>query len=104
MVVGKGPSGTQSVRACLRLRTQASGIDGKRGQSLNEIGRAFGKHAGSIHSVVSPNGGLTPAVRRRWRWALTLAEREEISRRVAIARSICSLEIHRHGEAPVSDR
>lgn len=60
----------------------------KQGQSLSEIGRALGKHAGSIHGVVSSNGGFIPTVRRRSRWALTLAEREEISRGVAIKRSI----------------
>jgi len=82
----------------------------KQGQSLREIGRALGKHAGSIHGVVSGNGGLTPAVRLRSRWALTLADREEISRGLASARSIrriattlgrapstISREIHRHG-------
>jgi len=30
------------------------------GQSLREIGRALGKHAGSIHGVVSSNGGGYP--------------------------------------------
>jgi len=60
----------------------------KQGQSLSEIGRALGKHAGSIHGVVSSNGGFIPAGRRRSRWALTLAEREEISRGMAAARSI----------------
>ena len=60
----------------------------KQGQSLSEIGRALGKHAGSIHGVVSVNGGFIPAGRRRSRWALTLAEREEISRGMAAARSI----------------
>jgi IS30 family transposase len=84
----------------------------KQGQSLSEIGRALGKHAGSIHGVVSANGGFVPAVRRRPRWALTLAEREEISRGVATKRSIrqiaaqlgrppstVSREITRHGGA-----
>ena len=60
----------------------------KQGQSLSEIGRALGKHAGSIHGVVSSNGGFIPAGRRRSRWALTLAEREEISHGLAAARSI----------------
>jgi len=60
----------------------------KQGQSLSEIGRALGKHAGSVHGVVSSNGGFIPAVRRRSRWALTVAEREEISRGVATKRSI----------------
>ena len=82
----------------------------KQGQSLSEIGRALGKHAGSIHGVLSSNGGFIPPVRRRSRWALTLAEREEISRGLATARSIrqiaaklgrapstVSREIPRHG-------
>jgi hypothetical protein len=34
---------------------------GKQGQSLSEIGRALGKHAGSIHGVVASNGGFIPA-------------------------------------------
>jgi hypothetical protein len=55
----------------------------KQGPSLSEIGRALGKHAGSIHGVLSSNGGFIPPVRRRSRWALTLAEREEISRGIA---------------------
>jgi len=60
----------------------------KQGQSLREIGRALGKHAGSIHGVVSSNGGVIPPARKRSRWALTLAEREEISRGMAADRSI----------------
>ena len=84
----------------------------KQGQSLSEIGRALGKHAGSIHGVLSSNGGFIPPVRTRSRWALTLAEREEISRGLAMALSIrqiatmlsrapstVSREIHRHGGA-----
>ena len=63
----------------------------KQGQSLREIDRALGKHAGSIHGVVSSNGGFTPAVRRRLRWALTLAAREEISRGMAAALSPADL-------------
>jgi IS30 family transposase len=82
----------------------------KQGQSLSEIGRALGKHAGSIHGVLASNGGFIPPVRRRARGALTLAEREEISRGMATALSIrqiaatlgrapstVSREIHRHG-------
>lgn len=52
----------------------------KAGQSLSEIGCALGKHAGSVHGIVSSNGGIFPAIRRRSRLALTPAEREEISR------------------------
>lgn len=35
----------------------------KEGESLSEIGRALGKHAGSIHGVVKANGGIVPAAR-----------------------------------------
>ena len=71
----------------------------KQGQSLSEIGRALGKHAGSIHGMVSSNGGFIPAVRRRSRRALTLAEREEISRGLAADRSIRQIAA-RLGRAP----
>ena len=71
----------------------------KQGQSLSEIGRALGKHAGSIHGVVSSNGGFIPAVRRRSRRALTSAEREEISRGLAVDRSIRQIAA-RLGRAP----
>jgi transposase, IS30 family len=60
----------------------------KSGQSLSEIGLALGKHAGSVHGVLSTNGGIVPVVRRRSRLALTLAEREEISRGMATDTSI----------------
>lgn len=80
------------------------------GQSVSEIGRPLGKHAGSLHGVVSSNGGFVPPRRRRSRWALTLAEREEIARGLAAGHSIrqiaaqlgrapstISREIHRYG-------
>ena len=35
----------------------------KEGESLSEIGRALGKHAGSIHGVVKANGGIVPTTR-----------------------------------------
>jgi hypothetical protein len=37
----------------------------KAGQSLSEIGRALGKHAGSVHGVLSSNGGIIPGTRAR---------------------------------------
>ena len=82
----------------------------KIGHSLSDIGRALGKHAGSIHRVVASNGGIIPVPRQRSRWALTLAEREEISRGLAAGLSMrqmaarigrppstVSREIARHG-------
>ena len=52
----------------------------KAGQTLHEIGRAFGKEHSSIRCLVSRHGGIAPAVRRRALLALTQREREVISR------------------------
>ncbi len=63
----------------------------QRGESLKAIGRAFGKPSSSIYCLVSPHGGIRPATRRRSRLALTLSEREEISRAMVARRSIRSI-------------
>ena len=71
----------------------------KNGQSLSEIGRALGKHAGSIHGVLSANGGIFPLEKKRRRNTLSLAEREEISRCLATQCSMRSIAQHL-GRAP----
>lgn len=71
----------------------------KDGQSLSEIGRALGKHAGSIHGVLSANGGIFPLEKKRRRDTLSLAEREEISRCLATQCSMRSI-AQRLGRAP----
>jgi IS30 family transposase len=63
----------------------------QRGESLKAIGRAFGKPSSSIYCQVSPFGGIRPAPRRRSRLALTLAEREEISRGMVAHQSARSM-------------
>ncbi len=66
----------------------------QRGESLKAIGRAFGKPSSSIYFQMAPHGGIRPPVRQRSRLALTLAEREEISRGITAhqsARSIARL-------------
>src|SRR4026209_555438 len=66
----------------------------QRGESLKAIGRAFGKPSSSIYFQLAPHGGIRPPPRRRSRPAVTLAEREEISRAIALdqsARSIARL-------------
>jgi IS30 family transposase len=86
----------------------------KQGQSLHEIGRAFGKPHSSIRCLLLPRGGIPPAARRRSPLALTLAEREDISRGIASgsslreiasgldrATSTVSREVSRHGGRPV---
>jgi IS30 family transposase len=60
----------------------------KAGQSLHEIGRAFGKDPVSIQFMLSQCGGIVPAARSRSPLTLTLAEREDISRGIASGFSI----------------
>ena len=52
----------------------------QRGESLNAIGRAFDRPSSSIFGQLAPSGGIRPPPRQRSRLALTLLEREEISR------------------------
>jgi len=85
----------------------------KAGQSLHEIGRAFGKDHVSIQFMLSQHGGIVPATRRRSVVTLTLAEREDISRGIASGSSMreiakgleravstVSREVARHGGRP----
>jgi IS30 family transposase len=61
------------------------------GESLKAIGRAFSKPSSSIYFQLALHGGIRPAARRRSRLALTLSEREEISRGIAAAQSARSV-------------
>ncbi len=63
----------------------------QRGESLRAIGRAFGKSSSSIYFQLAPHGGIRPAPRRRSRLALSLSEREEISRGIVAQHSIRSI-------------
>jgi len=63
----------------------------QKGGSLNSIGRLFDRHHPSIQRILAETGGIRPAVRRRSRLALTLAEREEISRGVVAGHWIRSI-------------
>ncbi len=60
----------------------------QRGESMSSIGRAFNRESSSVYSVLSPTGGIRPPPRKRSRLALTLSEREEISRGVALQLSL----------------
>ena len=84
----------------------------QRGESLNSIGRLFDRPSSSIFNMLAPTGGIRPPPRQRSRLALTLAEREEISRGLACRLSLCviatqlgrspstiSRELHRNGGA-----
>ena len=63
----------------------------QRGESLRSIGRVFGKPSSSIYFQLAPYGGIRPAPRRRSRLALSLSEREEISRGIVAQRSVRSM-------------
>ena len=60
----------------------------QKGESLNSIARLFGCSHSSIQRVFSPTGGIRPPPRQRSRRALSLLEREEISRGVAAGQSL----------------
>jgi IS30 family transposase len=62
-----------------------------RGEPLKAIGRVFGKPSSSIYFILSPSGGIRPPPRRRSERALSLAEREEISRGLAAEKSCRSM-------------
>ncbi len=63
----------------------------QRGESLNAIGRVFDRPSSSIFGQLAPSGGIRPPPRQRSRLALTLAEREEISRGIAASLSLRSI-------------
>ncbi len=58
------------------------------GESISDIARALQKPPGSIHGMIEVTGGFSPPERRRRGCALTLAEREEISRGLATGESL----------------
>ena len=60
----------------------------KAGESLHTIGRAFDRPHTSIHCLLAHHGGIVPAVRRRAVRALTVVEREDISRGIASGSSL----------------
>jgi IS30 family transposase len=63
----------------------------QKGDSLNEIARLFDRHHPSIQRILAEAGGIRPAPRKRSRLALSLAEREEISRAIVAGHSIRSI-------------
>lgn len=61
------------------------------GESLHSIARLFDRDHPSIQGILARSGGIRPAKRRRSRLALSMAEREEISRGVVAGHSIRSI-------------
>ena len=59
----------------------------RRGESYADIARALDRVPATIYCTIRRQGGVAPRERRRSRLALTLGEREEISRGIAAGRS-----------------
>jgi len=85
---------TESQRALMWDRWQ-------KGESLQQIAQLFDRNHSSIQGILAVTGGIRPAPRRRSRLALTLAEREEISRAVVAGHSMRSIAVQL-GRAPSS--
>ena len=66
----------------------------KKGESLTSIGRLFDRPSSSIFNILEPTGGIRPPLRKRSKRALTLSEREEISRATVADLSIRSIAKH----------
>ncbi|RGE44772.1 IS30 family transposase [Comamonas testosteroni] len=94
---------TEAQKALMWDRWQA-------GDTLHEIGKLFDRPHSSIYNILSSTGGIRPPVRHRSRVALSLVDREEISRALAAGESIrciarrlkrpastISRELHRNG-------
>ena len=63
----------------------------RRGDTIHQIAGLFDRFHSSIHRILAETGGIRPAERHRSKSALTLTEREEISRGVVAGSSIRSI-------------
>jgi len=61
------------------------------GEPMSSIGRRFDRESSSVFSVISPTGGIRPPDRHRAKQALSLFEREEISRGLSTQCSLRSI-------------
>ena len=71
----------------------------KQGWTLHQIGQLFDRPHTSIHNILSKTGGIRPPERSRSATALTLAEREEISRALVMGESMRCVAV-RLGRSP----
>ena len=63
----------------------------KKGDSLQKIAQLFDRNHSSVGGILAETGGIRPAQRSRSQLALSLAEREEISRCLMAGQSIRSI-------------
>lgn len=73
----------------------------RKGDSLQQIAQLFDRNHSSVQRILAETGGIQPAQRHRSSVALTLVEREEISRSLATGQSMRSIAT-RLGRAPSS--
>ena len=71
----------------------------RKGESLQQIAQLFDRNHSSVQRILAERGGIRPAPRCRAKVALTLAEREEISRAMVAGHSMRSVAT-RLGRAP----
>jgi IS30 family transposase len=71
----------------------------QKGESLQQIAQLFDRNHSSIQRILALSGGIRPAPRKRSRLALTLAEREEISRSITVKDAVRAIAA-RLGRAP----
>jgi IS30 family transposase len=82
----------------------------RKGETLHQITQLFDRHHSAVQGILARTGGIRPAPRHRAPQALTIAEREEISRGLVAGKSLRSIasglgrapstisrEIHRNG-------
>jgi hypothetical protein len=74
----------------------------RKGETLHQIARLFDRYHSSIQRIVAESGGIRPTERRRSRLALTLIEREEISRGVVAGQSFRGDRGDAHGRPSMS--
>ncbi|MDH6249857.1 IS30 family transposase [Polynucleobacter sphagniphilus] len=63
----------------------------KKGDSLQQIAQLFDRHHSAVQRILAESGGIRPPERTRSRLALTLDEREAISRGLASGQSMRSI-------------
>jgi hypothetical protein len=74
-----------------RCKHRLPGSGWQCGESMSSIGCVFDRQSSAVFSVISPTGGIRPPDRKRSSRALSLSEREEISRGLSIKHSLCAI-------------
>ena len=65
----------------------------RRGESMSSIGRLFERGSSSVYHILEATGGIRPPTRKRSRLALTMSDRETISRGLATNQSMRAIAV-----------